>query len=251
MPRVSPDHERQVRERIVRAALRVFADRGFHRATIQDVVRESGLSVGAIYTYFKGKDEIFLATCDLSADQGLGELGQRLAGGSTTAHRLAIAVGFFLDSVVEYEDDGVAPPAFLVQAWAEADQEPAVREMLRRRREQLDTAAQLLLEEGIGRGDVPAWIDVRALAEASTALLDGLLLQRIEAGSAYRRTDFERRARSFVELALAAGTADRRPDLPSVASEPFRPAGMADRAPARDAAAPDSAHRDSAARRSA
>ena len=50
MPRVSAQHEQAVRDRIVRAAIEVFAEHGFHRATMQDIVRKSGLSVGAIYT---------------------------------------------------------------------------------------------------------------------------------------------------------------------------------------------------------
>jgi len=77
MPRVSAAHEQGVRDRIVAAALRVFGELGFHGATIQDVVRESGLSVGAIYTYFKGKDDLFLATCDLASGRGFGELADR------------------------------------------------------------------------------------------------------------------------------------------------------------------------------
>src|SRR5215467_13409091 len=58
MPRVSHEHEQAVRDRIVRAALQVFAERGFHRATMQDIVRQSGLSVGAIYTNFKSKSDL-------------------------------------------------------------------------------------------------------------------------------------------------------------------------------------------------
>jgi len=59
MPRVSAAHEQAVRDRIVAAAIRVFTDRGYG-ATVKDVVRDSGLSVGAIYTYFKSKEELFL-----------------------------------------------------------------------------------------------------------------------------------------------------------------------------------------------
>ena len=81
MPRVSAQHEQAVRDRIVRAAIEVFAEHGFHRATMQDIVRRSGLSVGAIYTYFKSKSELILAGCDLITDQELGELRERLATG--------------------------------------------------------------------------------------------------------------------------------------------------------------------------
>jgi AcrR family transcriptional regulator len=42
------------RERILDAALTCFAREGFHAATMQDIVAESGLSPGAIYGYFKG-----------------------------------------------------------------------------------------------------------------------------------------------------------------------------------------------------
>ena len=207
MPRVTAAHEQEVRERILAAALRVFAEKGYRRSTIQDVVRESGLSVGAIYTWFKSKDELFLASCDLSSGRGLEELATRLTAGRTTLERLQIGIDVYLDSIDEF--NGLPGQATLVQAWAEADQEPGVREMLVRRREQLVGAGQLLLREGIARGELPAWIDVDAVARGYIGLLDGLLLQRIEAGATYRREDLERRARAFIELLVAAARAER------------------------------------------
>ncbi len=53
MPRVSAQHEQAVRDRIVRAAIGVFAEHGFHRATMQDIVRKSGLSVGALHSHLE------------------------------------------------------------------------------------------------------------------------------------------------------------------------------------------------------
>ncbi len=220
MPRLTPAHEQEVRERIVTAALRVFGERGFHGATMQDVVRESGLSVGAIYTYFKGKDDLFLATCDLASGRGLGELATRLAGGRTVAERLAIAIGFYFDSA----EDSAAGPGnadLLVQAWGQADAEPAAREMLRRRREQLVMAGTFLLEEGIARGELPRWMDAGAVARGYIALLDGMLLVRAEQGDAFRRADAEREAREILTLVLGAASATQRPLVPSVESSPY------------------------------
>ena len=85
MPRVSAAHEQVVRDRILDAAARVFAEKGYHSSTIADVVRESGLSVGAIYTYFSGKDELIRLTCEDIASRGLDELAARLAPATTTA----------------------------------------------------------------------------------------------------------------------------------------------------------------------
>jgi AcrR family transcriptional regulator len=220
MPRITPAHGQEVRERIVSAALRVFGERGFHGATMQDVVRESGLSVGAIYTYFKGKDDLFLATCDLASGRGLGELATRLAGGRTLAERLAIAIGFYFDSAEDTEA-GPGNADFLVQAWAQADAEPAAREMLRRRREQLVMAGTFLLEEGIARGELPGWMDAGAVARGYIALLDGMLLVRAEQGDAFRRADVEREAREFLALVIAAAATPERPVVPAVEPDPY------------------------------
>ena len=82
MPRITQQHEQQVRQRIAAAALRVFGEHGFHRATIQDVVRESGLSVGAIYTYYKSKDELFLSICDMTVEETVMSLAAESSAGS-------------------------------------------------------------------------------------------------------------------------------------------------------------------------
>ena len=220
MPRVSQAHEQQVRERIVAAALRVFSERGFHRATMQDVVHESGLSVGAIYTYFSSKGELFLAGCDLTSEVGLAELGDRLALGRTVVDKLAIAIGFFFDAM-EPASQGLPAGDFMVQAWAEADQDPAIREALARRRAQLVTVGQMLLREAIARGEAPSWLDPEATTYGYLALLDGLILQRIEAGASWRRSDMERRAMAMIELMLAAAHAPERPTVPDVPARRF------------------------------
>ncbi|MBM4407278.1 MAG: TetR/AcrR family transcriptional regulator [Chloroflexi bacterium] len=222
MPRVSAAHEQEIRARIVVASLRVFAELGYRRATMQDVVRASGLSVGAIYTYFKSKDELFLAGCNLTTDASLGELAGRLAAGGTTAEKLAIGVGYFLDSI-DAVGDLPGMGAFVVQAWTEAGTEPAVRETLVRRREQLVTVGQMLLREGMARGEIPAWIDAEAVATAYMAMLDGLILMRVEEGAGYRRADAERRALAILELVLAAAAVV---EPPLVKAAPPRPPSL-------------------------
>lgn len=48
------------RERILEAAIRVFADKGFHRAKIKDVARAAGIADGTVYNYFASKDDLLL-----------------------------------------------------------------------------------------------------------------------------------------------------------------------------------------------
>ena len=61
MPKVTQEHVEARRRQILSAALRAFARQGFHRTTMQDIFREAGLSPGAVYSYFTGKDELIAA----------------------------------------------------------------------------------------------------------------------------------------------------------------------------------------------
>jgi len=52
------------RDRILGAALEVFAGKGYHRAIVDDIVRASGTSKGAVYHHFPNKEAVFLALVD-------------------------------------------------------------------------------------------------------------------------------------------------------------------------------------------
>jgi AcrR family transcriptional regulator len=52
------------REQILGAATRVFADKGFSRATTREVAREAGVSEGTIYNYFADKEALLMAIMD-------------------------------------------------------------------------------------------------------------------------------------------------------------------------------------------
>jgi len=58
MPKVSEQYRRTRREEIARAALRVLERNGVRDTSIADIVTESGLSTGAIYSHFTNKGEL-------------------------------------------------------------------------------------------------------------------------------------------------------------------------------------------------
>jgi TetR/AcrR family transcriptional regulator, fatty acid metabolism regulator protein len=65
------------RDRILQAALQVFAEKGYHGTAVDDIVRASRTSKGAVYHHFPNKEALFLALVD--------ELSARLATAVTTA----------------------------------------------------------------------------------------------------------------------------------------------------------------------
>jgi AcrR family transcriptional regulator len=58
MPRVSEEHLERRRRQILDASRRCFVRKGVHETSMQDIFAESGLSAGAVYRYFKSKNEI-------------------------------------------------------------------------------------------------------------------------------------------------------------------------------------------------
>src|SRR5437867_10988117 len=70
------------RDRILQAALQVFAEKGYHRAVVDDIVRASQTSKGAVYHHFPNKEALFLALVDeLSA-----HLATAIASAIETSH---------------------------------------------------------------------------------------------------------------------------------------------------------------------
>jgi AcrR family transcriptional regulator len=70
------------RERILHAALRVFAQKGYHRAAVDDIVAASGTSKGAVYHHFPNKEALFLALVDDLAAR----LADAIAGAVAESH---------------------------------------------------------------------------------------------------------------------------------------------------------------------
>jgi AcrR family transcriptional regulator len=198
MPRVSPEHEQAVRNRIVDAAIKVFGELGYDQASIQDVVRESGLSVGAVYTYFKGKEDLFLVACACEAERETQRLRLRLDALGDLPDRLRVAVDWAVDMAIQ---DLTAKGA-MIHAWSRADSTPELRAMLQKQRDESVAFARRLLNEAVGAGELPAWIDVDSLAAAFMSLTNGFVVL----ANAGTITEDEARseAYSILELLVAA-----------------------------------------------
>ena len=61
MPKISEEKRQARRDQILAAAWRCFSRRGLHSTSMEDIIREANLSSGAVYLYYKSKDELFLA----------------------------------------------------------------------------------------------------------------------------------------------------------------------------------------------
>ena len=74
------DRRRQLtREYLLQAAAQVFAQRGFHAATLDEVAAAAGFTKGAVYSNFKNKDDLFLALLEDAYTRELTALKETIA----------------------------------------------------------------------------------------------------------------------------------------------------------------------------
>jgi AcrR family transcriptional regulator len=72
---LTPERRRhQTREYLLRAAEQVFAERGFHGASLDDVAAVAGFTKGAVYSNFKNKEDLFLALLEWRYEEEMDEV---------------------------------------------------------------------------------------------------------------------------------------------------------------------------------
>lgn len=201
MPRITAEREEATRQRILKAARQVFVEKGFHRANIDDVVAASGLSVGAIYGYFRNKDELIRGSILAAMKEESEAVLSDAQAASSHADRMSRAVQGWWRYAIEAPGAAV----FLAAAWAEAARRPVIRELMAVRYERGLTVTSILLRECVARGELSASVDVDVLARTLGAMLDGMVVEYLVTAGALRLADAQRRVRLVMELAEASG----------------------------------------------
>lgn len=181
MPKVTDEHRLARRAQIVAAARHCVLDEGFHKTTMADVIRESGLSAGAVYGYFKSKEEIVAAIAE-DALSTVDEVFQKiLATEETLTPLMALETALtHVVSVAERPDGDVTRIA--VQAWAEALRNPAIMATASGKYTQLRTNFEAVARRAQADGTVDPDTDPRCIAQVMFGLIPGFVLQRLLIG---------------------------------------------------------------------
>jgi AcrR family transcriptional regulator len=158
--------ERRARtsERLLDAAAEVFAERGFHAATLDDIAAVAGYSKGAVYSNFAGKDALFLALLDRHLDAQVAAVEQ-LAGATSDAD---------LAAVLTTGSAGEAFGVLMLEFWLYAARNEAARAALAARYARVRTRLADLIGTRKAGSRSPA--DAATLALAIDA---GLFLQQL------------------------------------------------------------------------
>ncbi|MFS0750270.1 TetR/AcrR family transcriptional regulator [Oceanobacillus sp. 1P07AA] len=57
------------RNQLIKGAMRLFQEKGFHRTTTREIAKESGFSIGTLYEYIRTKEDVLFLVCESIHDQ--------------------------------------------------------------------------------------------------------------------------------------------------------------------------------------
>lgn len=175
MPRVSDAHREQRRAQIRDAARACFAANGFHQTSMDDVIRASGLSAGAVYQYVRSKDELVVAV----AGEALGAIRRTL---DQLDPAEVDPVGAF-DRVLHSwpfvpGPDGVEVTRLAVHGWSEATRNPALNAVVADGYQAFRARMTEIIRAWRESGVVARGVDPEAAAAALLSVVLGYVVQR-------------------------------------------------------------------------
>ena len=62
------------REQMIQGAIKLFKEKGFHRATTREIAKAAGFSIGTLYEYIRTKEDVLYLVCDSIYKQSMGRL---------------------------------------------------------------------------------------------------------------------------------------------------------------------------------
>ena len=173
MPKVLPEYLETRRREILDAAAACFTRRGFHQTTMQDICEESRLSPGAVYRYFRSKEEIIEAMCARGQTEDAEAIRATIEN-HTTIDALEELARLFLLNLEDHEQCILS-----VELISEARRNPVVMESINRTRAAILEPLAGFVRIAQARGDFNPALDPEAVARVMMSLYLGLLVQQL------------------------------------------------------------------------
>lgn len=171
MPKLKPDTQRQRREHILDAALKCFAEGGFHATSMQRICKEAKISAGALYLYFASKEDLIAGLCE----RDRAEFAERFA-------RLSEAEDF-LDALKAlgqhyFVHENSARSRFALEMGIEATRNPRIASIFFSVDQYCRDSFEGLFTRLKADGRINPAVDVKTLAKIFNVVGDGMFWRR-------------------------------------------------------------------------
>jgi AcrR family transcriptional regulator len=185
------------RERIVKAAIEVFSQKGYHRTKVRDITDSIGISTGTFYIYFKNKSDLFVEVVDDVIRSILGDATGVIRSEQDIVKRMEVRGRVFYERYSRYNE-------ILHQLRAEmAGEDRWPQEKIKKAYHDLTRPLMRDIQKGIDKG-VYRLIDPDLLAYALTGIIEIMSL-RMMIDKKYTFDEIMAFVGDFVTYGMGAG----------------------------------------------
>ena len=175
-PRLTREQSKAAtREKLLDAARQVFAARGFHAASVEEIAAEAGYSTGALYSNFGGKEDLFLVLMDREVTRHAQEVADAVGRRATVAEKAEGGADFWM-AFIEREHELML---LFMEFWAYGVRDPQVRAHVAAHFAEVRRMLTKLIVDGARQFDLELTIPAEQLAIAIDALADGIARQKL------------------------------------------------------------------------
>jgi AcrR family transcriptional regulator len=100
-----PELIKKRREQMVKGAVRLFIEKGFHRTTTREIAKESGFSIGTLYEYIRSKEDVLYLVCDAIYEEVRDRLAYQLDTNSQGIAKLRSAISAYFQVIHDMQDE--------------------------------------------------------------------------------------------------------------------------------------------------
>jgi len=165
----------QTRAELMASGRQLFLRRGFHASSLELVAQEAGFTIGAVYSRFGSKADLFLAILDEHIDRIVAEVGQVAGLDQPLGEHAELLAGRRM-ALLERERDWFP---LVLEVWSHAARDERLRREFGARHERLVAAYAGLIEADYARLGLPLPLAPEVLARAVVAMGNGVALERL------------------------------------------------------------------------
>jgi AcrR family transcriptional regulator len=173
--RTRAERKAETREELLEAAARVFARKGYAGASVDDIAEEAGFTVGALYSNFASKQDLFLAAFERHCDQDLAQIQAIMNSPGTLQERLDAYSQQFVELTEEHRQWWLLSG----ELWLYAQRDPNAQARMASLEHKVRAIVADTLQREAARRGVPLPGPASEVAAAALALWCGLLRQRL------------------------------------------------------------------------
>lgn len=190
------------RQLLIRAAIEVFSQKGFHETKMQDIADFAAVGKGTLYEYFETKEDLFLAVYDSWIDEYEADMLRQ----SERPLDPVSKASALIDTTVEFYEKHADHAAILLEFWAHAirSQNPHFLNRIREMKSRLAELGGKVAKELI-KLKLFVDVDIESFTKLELAMSDGVFLQWVLDGKSYSLKDAYKFRQSLVGAGLMTG----------------------------------------------